>query len=88
MENPKKESKQETLEEVANRLFKEKGFNTLIHYDTRPSFIEGAEWYAKKMYSEEVTNHLKFIYDRMVNIHNENENYDYMIKFKNIIKKL
>lgn len=51
-------------------------------------FEEGAKWQAERIYSEEDINHLKFIYDRMVNIHNENENYDYMIKFKNIIKKL
>lgn len=30
-------------------------------------------------------NHLKFIYGRMKYIHNENENFDYMIKFKSII---
>jgi hypothetical protein len=33
-------------------------------------------------------NHIEWIYSRMVNIHNENENYDYMVKFKNIIEKL
>lgn len=33
-------------------------------------------------------NHIEWIYRRMVNIHNENENYDYMVKFKNIIEKL
>jgi len=28
------------------------------------------------------------IYDRMKNVHNENENYDYMIKFREIIDDL
>ena len=28
---------------------------------------------------------LEFIYNRMINIYNENPDYDYMIKFKNII---
>lgn len=43
----------ETLEEAAERIFKEKGFNVFNHYDTRPSFIEGAKWQAERMYSEE-----------------------------------
>ena len=34
------------------------------------------------------TSHLQWIYDRMSNIHGENENYDYMIKFKEIIEQL
>ena len=29
--------------------------------------------------------HLQFIYDRMIEIHKENPNYDYMLKFKEII---
>jgi hypothetical protein len=32
--------------------------------------------------------HLEWIYDRMKNVHNENENYDYMIKFREIINDL
>jgi len=31
------------------------------------------------------TSHLQWIYDRMSNVHDENENYDYMLKFKEII---
>jgi hypothetical protein len=38
--------------------------------------------------SEEDIKHLQWIYDRMVNVHGENENYDYMIKFKEIIEQL
>lgn len=74
--------KQETLEEAF-----EKWSKTQLGYDKLDVLRFGAKWQAERMYSEEVTNHLKFIYDRMVNIHNENENYDYMIKFKNIIIK-
>lgn len=33
-------------------------------------------------------NHLKWLYDRMLYVHNENELYDYMIKFKFIIDDL
>ena len=29
--------------------------------------------------------HLMFIYDRMVNVHGENEHFDYMNKFRNVI---
>jgi hypothetical protein len=38
--------------------------------------------------SKEDINHLKWIFDRLKDFHNENENIDYMIKFKEIIKKL
>jgi hypothetical protein len=34
---------------------------------------------------EKNTNHLQWEYDRMINVHNENPNYDYMIKFRDII---
>lgn len=32
--------------------------------------------------------HLEFIYNRLVNVHNESEDIDYMIKFKSIIEDL
>jgi len=31
--------------------------------------------------------HLQWLYNRLVNIHGENPNYDYMLKFKEIIDK-
>lgn len=34
------------------------------------------------------TEHLNFIYNRLKNVYNENENIDYMITFKNIIDNL
>ena len=37
--------------------------------------------------NKEIT-HLQWIYDRMFNVHDENENYDYMLKFKEIIEQL
>ena len=40
-----------------------------------------------KRKQENIT-HLEWIYDRMKNVHNENENYDYMIKFREIINDL
>jgi hypothetical protein len=33
-------------------------------------------------------NHLEWVYNRMIEIHGENPNYDYMIKFKEIIQSL
>lgn len=35
--------------------------------------------------NSEGNNHLKFIYERMKHVHNENENYDYMLKLKSIV---
>lgn len=32
--------------------------------------------------------HLEWIYNRLIEIHNENPNYDYMIEFKKIINNL
>ena len=40
-----------------------------------------------KRKQENIT-HLEWIYDRMKNVHIENENYDYMIKFREIINDL
>jgi hypothetical protein len=37
--------------------------------------------------NKEDIEHLKWLYDRMLNVYGENENYDYMIRFKNIIDK-
>jgi len=31
--------------------------------------------------------HLRWIYHRLVNVHGENKNYDYMLKLNKIIKK-
>jgi hypothetical protein len=50
-------------------------------------FTNGAKWQQERSYSEEEVNHLEWIYNRMINVYNENENYDYMIRFKNIIKQ-
>jgi len=38
--------------------------------------------------SEKDIKHLQWVYDRMVNVHGENKDYDYMIKFKEIIEQL
>ena len=79
----------ETIHEAANKLLWKK-------YPYHPPkdagywqdmFIEGAKWQMERSYSEEEVNHLEWIYNRMINVHNENENYDYMIRFKNIIKQ-
>ena len=39
-----------------------------------------------RLYSNE--NHLEWIYNRMIEVHKENPNYDYMIAFKKIIQSL
>jgi hypothetical protein len=38
--------------------------------------------------NEKDVKHLQWLYDRMANVHGENKNYDYMIKFKEIIEQL
>jgi hypothetical protein len=46
----------ETLEEAAEKWLNKDGFNIYNHYDTRPSFIEGAKWQQeqdKNRYSDE-----------------------------------
>ncbi len=32
--------------------------------------------------------HLQFLYNRLLHVHGENENYDYMLRFAEIIKEL
>lgn len=39
---------------------------------------------AEKEYAEDM-NHLEWIYNRMVEVHKENPNYDYMLRFKKIV---
>ncbi len=41
----------------------------------------------KNMYNEEDFNHLEWIYNRLISVHNESPNYDYMLKFKSLIKE-
>lgn len=41
-----------------------------------------------KILKNEQLEHLKWIYDRMINIHKENKNFDYMHKFLSIIERL
>lgn len=61
----------------------------------REGFIEGfnahkelvkAGFLSTKLYSNE--NHLEWIYNRLIEVHGENSNYDYMIEFKKIIQSL
>jgi len=42
---------------------------------------------AEKEHKEDNYNHLDWMYNRMIHVHNENPNYDYMVKFKEIINK-
>lgn len=32
--------------------------------------------------------HLNWLFDRMINVHGENENYDYMRRFREIIESM
>jgi hypothetical protein len=57
----------------------------MINKTEKEKATELAERLKKK---QENIIHLEWIYDRMKNVHNENENYDYMIKFREIIDDL
>ena len=77
--------KKETLEE-ASRQYACYNFDSSF-LDIDDHYEAGAKWQAERMYSEEDLKHLEWIYDRIVNFHNENPNYDYILKFKSIIEK-
>jgi hypothetical protein len=80
--------KQETLEEAGEKLYPNReSFLYRFQNIERKAFTEGAKWQLERSYSEEEVNHLEWIYNRMINVYNENENYDYMIRFKNIIEQ-
>ena len=81
--------KKETLKEVAKEIFKEEYICNGIDIAPawREGFVTGAKWQAERMYSEEDLKHLEFIYGRLVDVHNENPNYDYILKFKSIIEQ-
>jgi hypothetical protein len=54
---PQEESKQETIEEAANRVYPDTGYEDEIYGDIgevfREKWIEGAKWQAERSYSEE-----------------------------------
>ncbi len=37
--------------------------------------------------TKEEVKHINWMYNRLISVHNENPNYDYMLKFKEIIDK-
>jgi hypothetical protein len=41
----------------------------------------------KNICNKEDTKHIEWIYNRLLYVYKENENYDYMIKLKNIIEQ-
>ena len=78
----------ETLEEAAERISKEHYVDQSDYWAVGiDSFKRGAKWQEERMYSEKELNHIEWIYNRMVFKHNENPNYDYMIKFKSLIEQ-
>ena len=42
----------------------------------------------REEYLSQDKKHLKWIYERLIEVHKENPNYDYMLKFKKIINNL
>lgn len=39
------------------------------------------------MMKKEELEHLEWLYNRLIQVHNENPNYDYMLRYKEIIDK-
>jgi hypothetical protein len=75
--------KQETLEEAAEKWLNKDGFNIYNHYDTRPSFIEGAKWQAEQ--SQEAINKLISIiewYDNESDVRPDLETFMWFKQFK------
>ena len=75
--------KQETLEEAAEKWLNKDGFNIYNHYDTRPSFIEGAKWQAEQ--SQEAINKLISIiewYDNESDVRPDAETFMWFEQFK------
>jgi hypothetical protein len=54
-------------------------------FNTHKELVK-ARFLSTQLYSNE--NHLEWIYNRLIEVHGENSNYDYMIEFKKIIQSL
>ena len=76
--------KQETIEEAAFRLYPDEE-----QWTDRHIFKTAANWQASQQtkgdYDKGLT-HLRWMYDRLIEVHDESPNYDYMIKFKELIE--
>jgi hypothetical protein len=67
----------------AKKWFWRKGFKA--GFNTHKELVKD-KLLSTQLYSNE--NHLEWIYNRLIEVHGENSNYDYMIKFKEIIQSL
>ena len=54
-------------------------------FNTHKELVK-ARFLSTQLYSNE--NHLEWIYNRLIEVHGENSNYDYMIEFKKIIENI
>lgn len=79
-------TKTESLEEAAKNYGRQNASGYFVEQKSI-AFTDGANWQAKQMYSKKDSDHLEFIYNRLIEIHKENPNTDYMLKFKEIINK-
>jgi hypothetical protein len=58
------------------------------HFVTAEELLEEMGHEPIELPSDDEISHLHWLYCRMSNVHGENENYDYMLKFKEIIEQL
>ena len=82
MSNDKQNMKLYTTDQVID-IFEKYGNMSAINARNIIDLSESIE-----LPSDKDITHLQWIYDRMSNVHGENENYDYMLKFKEIIEQL
>jgi hypothetical protein len=78
---------EDDVEKLAKEYSENKSSSDVFKEQHRVDFIAGYNA-ATKVSSEYDTNHLKWIFNRMIYVHGENEHYDYMLKFKEIIQSL
>lgn len=69
------------------KKFREKSGKDIVFADDFISDIK-KEAVAEEKQKEKDLKHLQWIYDTLVHVHKEDKNLDYMIRFKEIIKKL
>lgn len=88
-----------SLKKIANESFEDMGYHSTVTPYEEKQFKLGykhgfnahkelvmARFLSTQLYSNE--NHLEWIYNRLIEVHGENSNYDYMIEFKKIIQSL
>jgi len=73
---------------IERAIFKDDYTTTILNINANNEVVLSNVVDLDKILNSSNQNHLLWIYDRMINEHKEEENFDYMIKFKSIIDSL